>query len=77
MSYSSESTLPRSAGLASVQELIALLGYKREPAMLRRYLPTLVGTYTWFEDKDYKSWSGKRAATNQGAAESLSIHWGG
>jgi hypothetical protein len=56
MSYTSESMLPAGANFRRVQELIELLGYKSVKDGLR--VPNRVGCYFWYEQDEYKSWSG-------------------
>ena len=56
MSYQSTSVLRASATASQVQEVIALLGFKRVSDGLK--VPNRVAGYMWFESEDYKSWSG-------------------
>ena len=56
MSYTSTSVLQRSATVAQVKEIIELLGYKK--AREYRKAPNLVAGYFWYDEKDYRSWSG-------------------
>lgn len=56
MSYTSTSILKRSATVAQVKEIIALLGCQRVKNALR--VPNLVAGYVWYEETDYRSWSG-------------------
>ncbi len=55
MSYSSESTLPKSTPVSRVRELVEILGYK--PAKDFSF-PGRIATYMWYESRDYKSHSG-------------------
>jgi hypothetical protein len=56
MSYTSESVLPATADLRRVKEVIELLGYRKNKDGLR--IPERVGCYFWYEQDQYKSWSG-------------------
>lgn len=56
MSYTSTSELPKSTSLANVREVIELLGYTRITKEAR--LPNMVGSYFWFDNEEYKSWTG-------------------
>lgn len=56
MSYESESVLPKTATLAQVQEIVALLGYKKTSGGL--HVPNSVGSYFWYEEEDYRSYAG-------------------
>src|ERR1700693_3415819 len=56
MSYTSESKLPRAVKLAQLQEVVELLGYMKIRDDLK--IPSMVGSYIWYEENDYKSWSG-------------------
>lgn len=39
-----------------MREIVELLGYRRVAEKLK--IPNLVGSYLWYEEKDYRSWSG-------------------
>lgn len=56
MSYSSTSVLKLSATVAQVREIIDLLGYKQAKDALK--VPNRVAQYFWYDDSDYRSWSG-------------------
>lgn len=56
MSYESESVLPSSTRLAQVQDIVALLGYKKGNDYLN--VPNRVANYFWYEEADYQSWAG-------------------
>lgn len=56
MSYTSESTLKRSAKLVQVEELISLLGYRKVDDGLK--IPSRVTSYFWTDNKDYRSYVG-------------------
>jgi hypothetical protein len=56
MSYASESVLKRSAKLVQVEELIALLGYRKVDDGLK--IPSRVGSYFWADNEDYRSYVG-------------------
>ena len=56
MSYTSESELPEGTNLRRVFEVLELLGYKSTKDGLS--LPNRVGTYFWYEENEYKSWTG-------------------
>lgn len=56
MSYTSTSVLKQSATAAQVQDIVLLLGYKRSSDGLT--VPNRVGGYYWYDETDYRSWSG-------------------
>jgi hypothetical protein len=56
MSYTSTSVLRRSATLAQVQDVVALLDFKRVNDRLK--VPTRAAGYIWYDRADYKSWTG-------------------
>ena len=56
MSYTSESELPEGTTLRRVLEVVELLGYRSVKDDLR--IPNRVGNYFWYEEKEYKSWTG-------------------
>ncbi len=56
MSYSSESILRKSATVDQVREIIHLLGYRRGSDGLK--VPNRVASFFWYDEEDYKSWSG-------------------
>lgn len=56
MSYESESEIPKTAKLSHVQEVVALLGYKKVYYDLD--VPNRIASYFWYEEADYQSWSG-------------------
>lgn len=56
MSYTSENKIPKTTNIAHVREVIELLGYHKVKDGLR--IPDRVGSYYWYDRKDYKSWSG-------------------
>src|ERR1019366_8747879 len=56
MSYESESILPAKVTLAQVQEIIALLGYKRTED--GQSVTDCVGSYFWYQEDDYRSYVG-------------------
>ena len=56
MSYTSSSVFRPSARLGQVREIIELLGYRKVDDSLRA--PERVGTYMWFEQRDFRSWVG-------------------
>jgi hypothetical protein len=56
MSYTSESVLPRSAKLAQLEELVALLGYRRNEDGLK--VPGRIDSYFWYDEEEYRSYVG-------------------
>lgn len=56
MSYTSTSFLQRSATVVQVREIIDLLGYKQASDGLK--VPNRVAGYFWYDETDYRSWSG-------------------
>ena len=56
MSYRSESVLPRSAKLAQLEELVALLGYRKSEDGLK--IPGRIGSYFWYDQEEYRSYVG-------------------
>lgn len=56
MSYTSTSVLRQSVTVAQAKEIIELLGYKRVRDSLK--VPNLAAGYYWYDETDYKSWSG-------------------
>jgi len=55
MSYSSESTFPKSTPVSRVKELVEALGYRKIRGLK---WPGHIASYAWYEPKDYKSYSG-------------------
>jgi hypothetical protein len=56
MSYTSTSVLKRSATATQIKEMVDLLGYRRSRDTLK--VPNRVAGYFWYEERDYRSWSG-------------------
>lgn len=56
MSYTSTSVLRASVTAAQAQELISLLGYKKVRDGLK--VPDRIAGYMWYDDENYRSWSG-------------------
>jgi hypothetical protein len=56
MSYTSESALSRSTKLTQLEELVALLGYKKSDDGLE--VPARIGGYFWYDEEDYRSYVG-------------------
>lgn len=56
MSHTSTSLVASSTTVTQVREIVELLGYKRVSGKFR--VPRLVGTYFWYDETDYRSWSG-------------------
>lgn len=56
MSYTSTSIFDSSTTAAQVREIVELLGFKRCGDSLK--VPNMVGAYFWYEETDYRSWSG-------------------
>lgn len=56
MSYASENVLPRSAKLAQLEELIALLGYRKGEDGLK--VPDRIGSYFWCDKEEFRSYAG-------------------
>lgn len=56
MSYTSESEIPKTAKLSYVQDVVALLGYKKVQDDLD--VPNRIASYFRYEDADYQSWAG-------------------
>lgn len=56
MSYTSESTLKRSATISEVRQIVELLGYRQVHDGFR--IPNRVAEYFWLDDEDYRSWYG-------------------
>jgi hypothetical protein len=56
MSYTSESELPAGTKLQCVLDVVELLGYTSAKDGLR--VPNRVGGYFWYEESEYKSWTG-------------------
>lgn len=64
MSYSSKNSLPPATRLDDVREFVALLGYEKSVGWVRaeglRFL-----SYAWFDETDYRSWSGVELSIDQ------------
>lgn len=56
MSYTSTSVLQGSASITQAREIIELLGYKKTSDGLK--VPNRVAGYFWYDETDYRSWSG-------------------
>lgn len=56
MSYTSETVLPPNTTLVQVQDLVALLGYKKAKDNLK--VPNHIAGYFWFDEIDYRSYVG-------------------
>jgi hypothetical protein len=56
MSYTSHSEVPVTTKLSQLQDIIDLLGYKKIRSDTD--VQNMVGSYYWYEEVDYKSWSG-------------------
>lgn len=56
MSYTSESKFPNTVKLAQLQKVVDLLGYKK--FRTNPNLPNMLGSYFWFDENDYRSWTG-------------------
>lgn len=56
MSYTSETTLPKGTNLRRVLEVFELLGFRSVKDGLR--VPNRVASYFWYDQTDYKSWTG-------------------
>ncbi len=56
MSYTSESEFPAGISPRRVLDVVELLGYAPVRDGLR--IPDRVGSYLWYVEKDYKSWTG-------------------
>ncbi|GJM00567.1 MAG: hypothetical protein DHS20C07_22460 [Methyloligella sp.] len=56
MGYDSQNNLSVGTKLRPVLETVELLGYK--PIKDNLSVPNRVGCYFWYDEKDYKSWSG-------------------
>jgi hypothetical protein len=56
MSYTSTSKLPRTVKLSQLQEVVELLGYRKMRDNLK--IPKMMASYVWYEENDYKSWTG-------------------
>ena len=56
MSYTSNSELREGANLRRVLEVVELLGYRSAKDGLR--IPNRVGSYMWYEENEYRSWTG-------------------
>lgn len=56
MSYESTNTLPKGSKLSLVRETISLLGYKT--IATNTEIAGQVGSYFWFKEEDFKSWTG-------------------
>jgi len=56
MSYESEHVLPESVRPADVRAFVSLLGYKR--GATKTYEGVRFEPYFWFDDADYRSWTG-------------------
>ncbi|ODU80992.1 hypothetical protein [Novosphingobium sp. SCN 63-17] len=56
MSYTSRNELPVGTSLKRVVQVVDLLGYRRLRGSLR--VPNMVGSYQWYDEEDYRSWSG-------------------
>lgn len=73
MSYNSESILPKNTNLDNVVHLIDLLGYKKYACL--GYRPAgNVAQYSYYEDKDYKSFSGVELSLNYRNKSRIVIH---
>jgi hypothetical protein len=55
VSYTSTSVVAKSTKLRNLEELVALLGYKKQP---RWGIKNQVGDYFWYDESDYRSWVG-------------------
>lgn len=56
MSYTSTSEFRRGTSLLRVREVVELLGYQPIRDSLR--VPNMVGNYIWYDESEYKSWTG-------------------
>jgi hypothetical protein len=56
LSYTSESVVRPSATVTQVRDIVDLLGFRKSDDNLR--VPQRVGSYFWFENRDYRSWVG-------------------
>lgn len=56
MSYTSETVLPPNTALVQVQDLVALLGYKKAKDNLK--ISNYIVGYFWFDEIDYRSYVG-------------------
>lgn len=56
MSYTSESKIPGTASETKLREIVELLGYRK--VREDRSIPNMVGSYVWYDENDYRSWSG-------------------
>jgi hypothetical protein len=57
MSYESENELPAATRIADVRDFVFLLGYRREGNLKDEEFGRFEN-YGWFEDADYRFWSG-------------------
>lgn len=71
MSYESTSHFPQGTKLALINETIALLGYKKCNDDLD--VPNRVGSYMWYDEQDYKSWTGVELDVYQEAKNGISV----
>lgn len=71
MSYTSTSIVASSTTTTQVREMVELLGYKR--ATEKPKVSNLVGAYFWYEETDYRSWSGVELQIYKSAADPVQI----
>lgn len=72
MSYESENVLAPAASLSRVQELISLLGFKKAEEELD--IPGRIASYYWYDETDYRSWSGVSLRIYREGAGPLKIY---
>ena len=71
MSYESTSVLPTATNLATIRDLLALLGYK--PVSGGHQVPDLVGSCFWFDRVDYRSFTGVEADVYRESAGQITV----
>lgn len=71
MSYTSISFVRPSATLSQVREIVELLGYRRISDGLK--VANRVGGYIWYDEVDYRSWSGVELDIYKPAGEPVEI----
>ena len=72
MSYSSENTLPIGTAIKDVRELIALLGYRKTGTLSDPEYGRFE-EYWFFDETDYRSWSGVELSISPQADRSIIV----
>lgn len=72
MSYTSNNTFPPATRLSDVREFVKLLGYKKYSGWTT-FEDVRFESYGWFDETDYRSWSGVELSIDQAEAGPLSV----